>query len=273
MNPEGGAELFNYTIPLGGGEQQQLTIRRRSRAVKADPGSDSSLTVGLNAVQYIYSDQNESNISGTGGQPFNNNDVFIIGNQIPVTWKVNKALTVKAAPGFTFYTGGGNVNYGGGVPTNYCVSGIAATYSRRHGQQRNRSGLLQRARSRRSGRAVPARANSTSTWAAFRSVPTGTFEWNTQAHQRVQSVYLQNGTIDGFNTGVSAAAASQNTGLSDGIAWAAGLQIGANKKKGDWSVLGEFRQIGLGAVDQNINGTDYADSYRQSGGRQVVRHL
>ncbi len=35
-------------------------------------------------------------------------------------------------------------------------------------------------------------------------------------------------------------------------------------------MLGEFRQIGLGAVDQNINGTDYADSYANQQGFKLA---
>jgi hypothetical protein len=269
LNPEGGAELFSYTIPLGGGGGMTSNDPKDVKSIKADPGSDSSLTIGFNAVQYIYADQNESNISGTGGSPFNNNDVFIIGNQIPITWKVNKALTIKAAPGFTFYTSGGNVNYGGNVPASYAVSGITATYN---GGTAN-SAIDPVFYSAREADdlavlSLPGEFNFTLGGIPFR--PYWDFEWNTEAHQRVQSVYLQNGTIDGYNTGVSAAAASQNTSLSDGIAWAAGLQIGANKKKGDWSVLGEFRQIGLGAVDQNINGTDYADSYANQEGIKLA---
>ena len=64
----------------------------------------------------------------------------------------------------------------------------------------------------------------------------------------------------------AAAAKAKNSDLSDPLAWALGLQVGHSKKKGDWSGLVEFRQIGLGAVDQNINGTDFADSYANQQG-------
>jgi hypothetical protein len=186
-----------------------------------------------------------------------------------VTWKVNKDLTVKVAPGFTFYTGGGNINYDGGVATNSSVSGITATY---FGSNANSAvdPVFYSAREADDLAvfSAPGEINFKVGNIPFR--PYWDFEYNTEAHQRVQSVFLQPGTIDGYNTGVTPAAAAQNASLSDGIAWAAGLQIGANKKKGDWSVLGEFRQIGLGAVDQNINGTDYGDSYANQQGFKLA---
>lgn len=37
-----------------------------------------------------------------------------------------------------------------------------------------------------------------------------------------------------------------------------GMQIGENKKKGDWSVLANWRQTGIGSVDPNLNDSDFA---------------
>ena len=126
-NPEGGAEVFNFR-------------------------PTDNLTVGLNAAQYIYINSNES----TTTPNLNRNDVFIIANQIPVTWKINKDVSFKIVPGFTFYTGGGNTNYDGGVPTNTNVGAGTPCHGRRghgHGgglwrqcQQLGRPGLLQPAR-------------------------------------------------------------------------------------------------------------------------------
>ncbi len=59
-----------------------------SRSTRRTP----SLTVGLNAVQYLYVNSNEATLG------LNNNDVFIIGEQIPVTWKISKDFQVKVAP-------------------------------------------------------------------------------------------------------------------------------------------------------------------------------
>jgi hypothetical protein len=266
LNPEGGAELLNFHLPLDGASpaiQDPKDVKHVSAA-----SSDSYLDIGLNAVQYIYVNSNE----GTFPSGFNNNDVMIIGNQIPITWKINHDLLVKVAPGFTFYTGGGNTDFDAGIPINTgsptatTSGGTSATVTL--GTANSAVDPVFFSPREADDLAIfsaPGEFNFKVDGIPFR--PYWDFEWNTQGKSRVQNVYLQNtGFQTGFGTGVSTAAANQNAALGDDIAWAAGLQIGSNKKKGDWSILGEFRQIGLGAVDQNINGTDYADSYANQEG-------
>ena len=123
------------------------------------------------------------------------------------------------------------------------------------------------------------------------------FDWNVTANQRIQNVYLgQSGVYTAVPAGAagpyggatgygfaptgrlrleqrpSAAAAksghseAESQNLADGVAWAIGEQIGENKKKGDWSLAGEFRQMGLGSVDPNIKGTDFGNSYMNQQG-------
>jgi len=275
LNPEGGAELLNFNIPLGGGDGivSSQDPKDMKQVVTSAP-SDSYLNIGLNAVQYLYVNSNESTI--TPG--INNNDVLIIGNQIPITWKINKDLLVKVAPGFTFYTGGGNTNFDTGIPTNtgspsaQTTGGASATsvlgtanstadpvfYSPREADD---LAIL----------SAPGEFNFNIGKVPIR--PYWDFEYNVEGHERIQNVYLNpTGTTasTAYGTGVTAKAAGQNKDLNDDIAWAAGVQIGSNKKKGDFSLLGEFRQIGLGAVDQNINSTDFGDSYANQEGFKLA---
>jgi hypothetical protein len=271
LNPEGGAELFSYTIPLGhGAGVVDNNDPKDVKQLTSSDDSDSSLTVGLNSIQYIYVDGNES----TAPVNLNNNDVFIIGNQIPITWKVDKDLTVKIAPGFTFYTGGGNTNYNSNVPTNTSTPagaspGSASVFFGTANSSTDPVFYSPREADDLAIFSAPGEIDFKIGNIPFR--PYWDFELNTEGKKRIQNVYLQNSSFQtGFNTGVTAGAAAQNRGLDDNIAWAAGLQIGANKKKGDWSALGEFRQIGLGAVDQNINGTDYADSFANQEGFKLA---
>jgi hypothetical protein len=42
------------------------------------------------------------------------------------------------------------------------------------------------------------------------------------------------------------------------LAYLIGLQLGENKKAGDWSLVVNWRLTGLGAVDPNINDGDFA---------------
>ena len=48
--------------------------------------------------------------------------------------------------------------------------------------------------------------------------------------------------------------------FSDNLAWLVGIQLGQNKKQGDWSLFGNFRQVGLTSIDPNINDSDWAVS-------------
>ncbi len=52
----------------------------------------------------------------------------------------------------------------------------------------------------------------------------------------------------------------------DNMAYLAGFQVGENKKKGDWSALVNYRQVGLSAVDPNINDSDWSLSYTNMAG-------
>src|SRR6185369_241078 len=44
----------------------------------------------------------------------------------------------------------------------------------------------------------------------------------------------------------------------DGFAWLAGLQLGELKKKGDWAVNFNYREVGLAAIDPNSNDSTWA---------------
>jgi len=251
-----------------------------------------SVSVGLTLTQFDYITSNQStNTLVPSNLIQNNNDVGIIGAQIPVEWKITKDISAKLAPGFTFYTGGGNTNFQGGVPANYTNGGTPAGPNWFYGTANSSSDPVFYS---------PREADDLNIVSApgefdfkIGKIPARIYEdfsWNVTGKERVQDVYLQGGgtyltaanvapppaagvkqggATVGFGSapGGSATAAgnnkvrAENKDLGDDLAWAAGVQIGQNKKKGDFSILAEFRQIGLGAVDPNINGTDFADSY------------
>ncbi|MEI8233175.1 MAG: putative porin [Verrucomicrobiota bacterium] len=49
----------------------------------------------------------------------------------------------------------------------------------------------------------------------------------------------------------------KNHAGKDDFAWLAGLQIGENVKKGDWSLYVNYRVVGLGSLDPNLNDSDW----------------
>ncbi|MEP6670816.1 MAG: putative porin [Chthoniobacter sp.] len=46
----------------------------------------------------------------------------------------------------------------------------------------------------------------------------------------------------------------------DGLAWLVGVQFGETRKKGDWQAYLNYREVGIAAVDPNLNDSDFAQS-------------
>lgn len=67
------------------------------------------------------------------------------------------------------------------------------------------------------------------------------FAYNTKGSARAKDVYT----------------ATSHTSRDD-IAWLLGVQVGENKKAGDWSIIANYRQTGLSSVDPNLNDSDFA---------------
>ena len=69
--------------------------------------------------------------------------------------------------------------------------------------------------------------------------------YNTTAEDRVREAYAQPASVD-----------------EDPLAWLVGLSYGygAGKTAGDWKVSIDYREIGLGSIDPNINDSDFAFS-------------
>jgi hypothetical protein len=57
--------------------------------------------------------------------------------------------------------------------------------------------------------------------------------------------------------------------FTDKFAWLVGLRVGQNKKAGDLGGLVDFRQLGIAAVDPNINTDDFANSFLNMQGFRV----
>ena len=87
------------------------------------------------------------------------------------------------------------------------------------------------------------------------------FTYNTEGNRRVRDIYGIDGTMEVVTTpgGKTLAAYRRSTHSSqDDYAWQAGFLFGQNIKKGDWSLLVAYRQVGLGAVDPNLTCSDFA---------------
>ncbi|MDD5350992.1 MAG: putative porin [Chthoniobacteraceae bacterium] len=79
--------------------------------------------------------------------------------------------------------------------------------------------------------------------------------YNTDGAKRVNDIYVvperdKAGNIVDFDR-------VRNHAAKDDFAWLAGIQFGDNAKKGDWALNVNYREVGLGAVDPNLNDSDW----------------
>jgi Putative porin len=280
INPEGGSEQLSFTFPFGGGGE---TVARDPKDVKdvktlvtSEP-SDMSLTVGFTAAQLIYADNQEYNTEATAETPnsaagtavnptgvlnqANKRDVWQFVEQVPVQFNFNKSTFVKVAPGFDSYFSGGS----SGIPssftngTNGDTSFSANTLAFYGPNIANDLEVFQ----------APGEIDFKAFNLPFKVY--WDFDLNTEGKARVQDVLLGVNNVPGM-AGTSTGARAiqkQNRDMGDNIAWLAGLQVGQNKKKGDWAVRSDFRQVGLGSIDPNENDSDWGDSFLNLQGVKV----
>lgn len=80
------------------------------------------------------------------------------------------------------------------------------------------------------------------------------FAYNTDADNRVAEAYGQPSAAD-----------------KDATAWLVGLSygFGSGKNAGDWKISADYREIGLGSIDPNINDSDFAFSHLNQKGVKV----
>ncbi len=276
INPEGGAEIASWTFPFGPGPMASHDPKDMKSMVA--PSSDMSLTVGFTAAQLLYADNQEFNTSGTpetstgpATSPVtataaalpnraDKTDVWQFVEQVPVQFNFNKSTYIKVVPGFDSYTSGGNSGISSGF-----VNGTVGETGWSGGNVLNFYGpniadhleLFQ----------APGEVDWKLWNLPFKAY--WDFDLNTDGKARVQDVLLGNHNQSGLagSAALSTTAngvkyiQAENRGLGDNVAWLAGLQVGVNKKKGDWSVRGDFRQVGLGAIDPNENDSDWGDSF------------
>jgi hypothetical protein len=251
INPEGGAEVFNWTFPIGGGESAPASrdpkdAKDVKSIVAPSGGSDESLSIGFTAFQGIYADNNEYNAPTAA--PDSAHDVWQFVEQVPVQFNFNKSTFIKVAPGFDTYFGGGNNG-----PSN-----VPATIDAAEAGGGSEAFTAYNATNDLAIFQAPGEVDWKAAAIPFKFY--WDFDLNTEGKDRIQDVYLRP-TPGATPSAASLQAQSQNRELGDNIAWVAGLQVGQVKKKGDWLVKADFRQVGLGAIDPNLNDSDWGDSF------------
>lgn len=214
----------------------------------------SQLTLGIVGGQFIFYDNAENalynnprtiaNAAGVqvanpnyvrGG--VNNQDSYLAYQQLIATFKATNNLTITAAGGYLFYPGRGGTN--SATATNPAPVAIAAA-----------GGTLANTGAFNS-------ANSS------RNLSLGTFDGDVKVGVGPVKLKVYGQAVYNFQGGARDAQEYNQRALddtTDKVAFATGLTVGSDyqiKKKGDYLLLAEYRQVGLGSVDPNLNDSDF----------------
>lgn len=184
--------------------------------------------VSLNAGQFTYADNSEGYLSGANGTD-KANDAFLFQGQLLVGFKFDDSNKLSAAPGFLTYNAASTAN------VNSSVNG--SSFVAANGTRGLQLLLLPGDFSTKIG--------------GLKTKFVWDLSYNTDGKTRAYDVYGLKQT--GGN-------ATNTRSSQDDLAWLLGVVVGENKKKGDFSVLANYRQTGLTAVDPNLNDSDFGNS-------------
>jgi polyhydroxyalkanoate synthesis regulator phasin len=186
-------------------------------------GKDTTFT--LRAGQFLMQDQKESVGAGT-----NNVDAWMFYQQAELK-QVIGAATVKVAPGFLFYNASTMAANDAAVPAPTNESAYVGT-------NENLQILL-----------LPGEVSFKDFGGAGHVLKVyADMAYNTQGDDRVNEAYYN---------GAKPASVDE-----DPLAWLVGVSYGKGqgKAQGDWKLAVDYREIGLGSIDPNINDSDFAFS-------------
>ncbi|XHR28998.1 MAG: putative porin [Chthoniobacteraceae bacterium] len=222
------------------GAVEKIDILKAIGAISRGDGeinSESPFGLSLVAGQLTYCDNNEYNSDSDA-----NTDTWLFATQLIASAKVTPNVKVTIAPGYMTYTAGNTADLNNETAFTTTKSGTTLLgYS----SQRDLS-------------IVTAPGDISFKLCGLKTKVLWDFAYNTQGSKRAEDVYGM--------TGKNGVSAHSNR---DDMAWLAGVQVGENKKAGDWSILANYRQTGLTSVDPNLNDSDFALGYLNMQGIKV----
>ncbi len=234
LNPQGLVETIAFHKLFAPEAAEQGLSKDGKSVVTKAPELPWELT--LNLGQFVYDDNFEGNSDHDSAD-----DAYIFVAQLVGSWKFNKDTRLTFAPGYMFFNAAD-------------ISGA----------------LNENSFSDAPGVSGETRKLSIITAPGDLSFKLGTlpvkFYWdaayNTAGRGRVDDVY---GVVSARTDGTL----RSKHEVEDDFAYLVGLQIGQNKKGGDWSAYVNWRQTGIAAVDPNLNESDFAQSELNTRGFKV----
>lgn len=247
VNPTGAVETLAfhklYFGGLGSGAAAAAAAAGYSKDGKSVAAAAPSIReerpweLTLVAGQFIYDD----NLEGGGRDPGardndETNDTYAFQTQLIGAYKFSKDVKLTVAPGWLIYTSGSvtGAENENAFNDDEFVSGAA----------RNLNLLL-----------LP--GDLSFKVGSLKAKLYWDLAYNLEGRKRVENLYsFEEADVDDDVRGATKERIRHET--RDNLAWLAGVQVGENKKKGDWSLLANYRETGIGSVDPNINENDFA---------------
>ena len=225
INPDGIVERVDFH-KLFGGSGSIAGYSKDGKAIVSSICTETPWELSLIAGQFFYDDNNEFN----PGTDFHT-DAWLFNTQLLGTYKITSNVKVTFAPGYMTYTAGNTTNLNN-----------ETAFMTKQGD----TVLLNQASTRHLS-IVTAPGDVSFKIAGIKAKVLWDVAYNLEGKGRFNELYS-----------LDIPAINQHHTSQDDLAWLAGIQLGENKKKGDWSVLANFRQTGISAVDPNLNDSDFA---------------
>lgn len=243
INPDGIVENVRFhKMFFGGGDTASGLSKDGKSTVGPAIREERPWELTLNMGQFIFSDNIENGLVITEPGIADNDptyDAYLFEFQLQGSYKFSSNVKATFAPAFMFYnaarvSGANNETPFTDVAPVTLPNGSASYV----GETRDLAILTAPGDVTIKLRALPVKFY----W---------DFAYNTEGSKRADDIYQ----ITYYTSDGQLRYAHQTL---DDIAWLAGLQLGENKKAGDWSLNANFRQTGIASVDPNLNDSDFA---------------
>lgn len=284
INPDGFVEKIDLLKLFNRGSEEAVSYSADGKKVASvsKVKIKNPFQLSLVAGQFVQCDNAEDAVGGDY-----KSDAWLFQTQLIGSAQVSKNVKVTLAPGFIAYTAGNVTNPNNSVPFAGGVSEYRySAYSKRlplHTQGATRDLAI-----------ITAPGDVSFKVCGLKTKVLWDFAYNTEGAKRVEDIYGLQGieiphdtpvlnskkqlTYDykgnvivtrtytnsqGVTTDKTLVSSTKVSGhkTQDDIAWLLGFQVGENKKAGDWSVMANFRQTGIGSIDPNLNDATFALSY------------
>ena len=234
ITPTGIAEVIKFHELFAAEPGEGLAKDGKAIAAKREK---SPWELSLIAGQFIFDDNAESSFDND-----ESTDAYLFHTQLVAAYAFNQNVKATIAPGWLVYNAASVTGASNSQPFNDSPLVSGAT--------RNINLLL-------------APGDISFKLAGRKAKFLWDFAYNLEGRKRAEDIYdlveLRNDAgQDSDDDVVDPDDFSSKHRPVDDIAFLAGLQLGENKKAGDWSLLGYYRQAGVSSIDPNINDSDYA---------------